>query len=46
MSHGVPRLATTEKRTEQSRLKEQKQISEYKELVELIEAKVDEIFNP
>ncbi|PSS06720.1 hypothetical protein M430DRAFT_54519 [Amorphotheca resinae ATCC 22711] len=41
-SHGVPRQATTEPRTEQSRLKEQKQIQEYTELVDLIERKIAE----
>ncbi|KAH8811583.1 geranylgeranyl transferase-like protein type II alpha subunit [Xylogone sp. PMI_703] len=41
-SHGMPRPLTTEKRTEQTRLKELKRIKEYRELVSLIEEKVAE----
>ncbi|KAH8601905.1 geranylgeranyl transferase-like protein type II alpha subunit [Bisporella sp. PMI_857] len=41
-SHNVPRPATTELKTEQTRLKEQKQIDEYKALVDLIEVKIAE----
>ncbi|MCJ1283491.1 Rab geranylgeranyltransferase [Xylographa opegraphella] len=40
MSHGIPRTTEIEPRTEQVRERELKKIGEYKELVDLVEAKI------
>jgi geranylgeranyl transferase type-2 subunit alpha len=40
MQHGVPRVATTAYRTEAERLEELRQIQEYRDLEDLVKAKV------